>query len=105
MNTSSENVPPSHIVNYDETNFTDDAGRQRVVIRRSIKHEDRIIDSSKTSVMFAISGSGEMLPPYLVFKSKHLYQNWVKDGPQGTRYGNNKSGWFDSNQFEEWLKQ
>lgn len=102
---SLQDVPDSHIVNYDETNFTDDPGRQRVVIRRTSKHADRVLDSSKsaTSVMFAISGSGVMLPPFIVFKSEHLYQNWVKDGPPGTRYGNTKSGWFDSNQFEEWF--
>lgn len=100
-----EDVPPSNIVNYDETNLTDDPGRIKVLCRRGSKRVERIMDSSKvsTSVMFAISGSGVLLPPYVVYKSVHLYPSWVEAGPEGCIYNRTKSGWFDSATFEDWF--
>lgn len=71
-------IHPANIINYDETNFSDDPGKIRILVRRGSKHAHRIVDSSKssTSVMFAATGSGEFLPPYVVYKSKHLYPEW-----------------------------
>ncbi|XP_052129196.1 uncharacterized protein LOC127750768 [Frankliniella occidentalis] len=77
-------VPPENIVNYDETNFTDDPGVKLVIVRRGSRHPERVIDTSKssTSVMFAVSGDGVMLPPYVVYKAIHLYDSWTEGGPQ-----------------------
>lgn len=99
------NVEPGSIVNYDETCFVDDPGRKKVLVRRTTRHPERIIDSSKTStsVMFSASGLGSLLPPFVVYKSEHLYDTWLQNGPIGTRYGRNKSGWFDQPLFEEWF--
>ena len=41
------NIPPSNIVNYDETNLCDDPGRKHVIVRRGTKHPEQVIDSSK----------------------------------------------------------
>lgn len=105
VSVSLENVSPDNLVNYDETNFTDDPGRKKVIVRRSCKHAERVIDSSKsaTSVMFAVTASGLMLPPFVVYKSENLYQNWMKNGPKDCRFGRSKSGWFDQCLFEEWF--
>ncbi|KAB0790890.1 hypothetical protein PPYR_03747 [Photinus pyralis] len=50
---SLDGVEPTHIVNYDETNLTDDPGSKRV---------ERIMDVSKssTSVMMAITAAGHL---------------------------------------------
>lgn len=100
-----QNVQPQSIINYDETCFVDDPGRKHVVVKRRTRHPERIIDSTKssTSVMFSISASGEMLPPFVVYKSEHIYDTWVQNGPKGARYGRNKSGWFDQALFEDWF--
>ncbi|XP_003241793.2 uncharacterized protein LOC100575929 [Acyrthosiphon pisum] len=37
---SLENVPPQNIINYDETNFIDDPGRTKVLVRKKNKHAD-----------------------------------------------------------------
>lgn len=97
-----EMVPASHIINYDETNLTDDPGRSKVLSRRGLKRIERITDSSKSSVsiMMAITASGAILPPYVVYKSVHLYPTWVEGGPIGTVYNRTKSGWFDSATFD-----
>lgn len=98
-------VPPSHIVNYDETNCVDDPARKNVVIRRRDKHADRVLDSSRAaqSVMFACTGDGKLLPPYVVYKALNVYKSWTEAGPAGARYAATKSGWFDMSTFEDWF--
>lgn len=101
-----KDIQPNSIVNYDETCFVDDPGRKKVVVRRKTRHPERIIDFSKssTSVMFAASGEGHFLPPFVVYKSEHLYDTWMANGPRNARYGRNSSGWFDQPLFENWFQ-
>ncbi|CAH1974588.1 unnamed protein product [Acanthoscelides obtectus] len=94
-----------NIVNYDETNLTDDPGKQNVLCCRGSKSVENIIDSSKssTSVMMTITAAGQLLPPYVIYKSVHLYPAWIEGGPDGTMYNRTKSGWFDGPAFEDWF--
>ncbi|KAG5873484.1 hypothetical protein JTB14_029161 [Gonioctena quinquepunctata] len=55
--------------------------------------------------MFAVLASGKLLPPYIVYKAKYLYPDWIEGGPEGARYNRTKSGWFDSDLFEDWFFQ
>lgn len=102
-----QDVPPENIINYDETNFGDDPGAVKVVTKRGSKHTFRTIDTSKscTTVMFAIAGDGTLLPPYVVYKAKHMYEGWTENGLEGTRYNRSLSGWFDSDLFEDWFNK
>lgn len=63
-------IPPSNIVNYDETNLTDDPGRRKVITKRGCKYLERVMNYSKasTSVMFAAAADGKLLSPYMVYK-------------------------------------
>ncbi|KAG5878010.1 hypothetical protein JTB14_025465 [Gonioctena quinquepunctata] len=89
-----ENVSSEGIINYDETNFTDDPGRVKVIVRKKSKRAEKIMDSSKaaTSVMFACTASGKFLPPYIVYKADNLWSTWTEFGPDGARYNRTKSG-------------
>lgn len=100
-----EGIPPCNIWNYDETNLRDDPGNKKVVMKRGTKYPERIMNSSKVcfSVMFCGNGVGEILPPYTVFKSTHLYDSWVKHGPKNSRFNRTQSGWFDEITFEDWF--
>lgn len=100
-----KDIPPSNIVNYDETNFVDDPGAVKVVSKKDTKHTHRAIDSTKTSttVMFAIAADGTILPPYIVYKAKHSYVGWTEGGIEGARYNRTFSVWFDSTIFEDWF--
>jgi hypothetical protein len=71
---SLEGVDPDNLINYDETNCSDDPGVVKVIVRRGTRHPESVIDTSKssTSVMFCVSGAGVMLPPYVVYKATHL---------------------------------
>lgn len=102
---TAKDVLPEDKVNYDETNVTDDPGEVKVVVRRSVKHADRVLDATKsnTSIMFAGTAKGEILPPYIVYKAMNLYDTWMERGPQGAVYNRSKSGWFDMLLFEDWF--
>ncbi|KAJ2939488.1 hypothetical protein O0L34_g6309 [Tuta absoluta] len=106
LESSLQNVEPEFIINYDETNLTDDPKRQRVIVRRSCRHPEKILDHSKTStsVMFSGTGSGHMLPVYINYKAENIYDTWRAGGPPGAKYNRTKSGWFTMEIFEDWFK-
>lgn len=58
---------------------------------------------SSTSVMFAVSASGDMLHPYVVYKSDHVWMTWTEVGPPGARCNHSKSGWFHQSLFQDWI--
>ena len=105
-NTQNElkDVVPCNIWNYDETNLRDNPGAKKYVMKRGTKYPERIMDLSKVafSVMFCGNAEGEVVPPYVVYKSVHSYYQWVAAGPPGTRYNRSKSGWFDETTFTDW---
>ena len=105
LSESLHDVPPSNIVNYDETNVTDDPGRKKVITKRGTKYPERIMNSSKasTSLMCAAAADGTPLPPYVVYKAINLYDTWTLGGPKGCRYNRSKSGWFDLQSFSDWF--
>ncbi|XP_050560611.1 uncharacterized protein LOC126912470 [Spodoptera frugiperda] len=99
-------VLASNILNYDETNLTDDPGRKKILIKRGCKYPERVLNHTKASVSIMMAGTadGKMLPPYVVYKATHLYDSWVQHGPEGTRYNRSTSGWFDGTTFEDWVQ-
>ena len=105
LETSLDGLPPQNIINYDESNLTDDPGRVKCIFRRGTKYPEKIQDSSKTSIslMWAGAGDGTLLPPYVVYRSKHLYDTWCDGGPAGARYGRTMTGWFDEFCFQDWF--
>lgn len=96
LSTTLEGIPPQNILNYDETNLSDEPGQKKCVFRRGVKYPERIINFSKgnISVMFSGTASGELLPPYVIYKAEHLWQSWLEHGPPGSRFGRSKK-WVD----------
>lgn len=115
---STNDVPPSNIFNYDETNMADDPGKKRWLYRRGKKYPENIINHSKSaiSIMFCGSASGVLLPPYVIYKSEHLWDRWTENGPKGdpccqdrccssgSRYNRTKSGWIEASCFTDWFR-
>ena len=52
-----EGLSLSNIINFDETNFADDPGQTKAIVKRGINHVERIMDSSKTSVSVMIAAT------------------------------------------------
>ena len=40
-------IPPQNIINYDETNLTDEPGKKKAIYRRGVKYPERVINSTK----------------------------------------------------------
>lgn len=100
-----EHALPEHVYNYDETNITDDPGAKKVLVPRGTKRVERVQEHSRTSISIMICGTakGILLPPMVVYKAQHLYENWTTGGPAGTVYEVTPSGWFDMTTFEKWF--
>lgn len=100
-----EGVEPEWIMNYDETNLSDDPGSTKCIFSRGTKYPERFMTFSKSaiSVMFTVTAAGESLPLYVVYKAERLYDRWIEGGPPKTIYNRTKSGWFDSGTFEDWF--
>lgn len=107
LKVSLEGFDPKLIINFDETNMTDDPGKTRVIVKRGIKYPEKIMDSTKTSVsvMFTGTASGVLLPCYVVYKAEHLYDTWQMGGPAKCRYNRSKSGWFDGTIFQDYFEK
>ena len=101
LSESVESIPPENLWNYDVTNLRDDPGTTKVICKNGSKYMERIMNSTKscTSIMMCGNAVGEMLSPYAVYKSEHLWSTWTKGGPKGCRYNRTKSGWFDMATF------
>ncbi|CAK1594188.1 unnamed protein product [Parnassius mnemosyne] len=100
-----ESVPPENIFNYDESNLCDDPGKKTILCRRGTKYPETIVNATKVNftVMFCGNAAGETIPPFIVYKSDHLWSTWTENGPEGARYNRTKSGWMDSATFEDWF--
>lgn len=112
-----KDVPSSNIFNYDKSNLSDDPGKKRYIYRRGVKYPEKIINYSKSCISIMVCGSadGVLLPPYVIYKSTHLYDTWKEKGPcgppccsqpccsRGVRYNRTTSGWIDSVTFRDWF--
>ena len=104
---SAAGVAPECILNYDETNVSNNPGAVKAIFKKGVKYAEQIRDNSKTaiSVMFCGSASGVLLPPYVVYKGANVYRSWMEDGPKGAKYTATESGWFDSFCFADFFKR
>lgn len=102
-----KDVPASNIMNFDETNLIDNPGNSKCIFRRGVKYPERVLNSTKgaISIMFSGTAAGEILPVYVVYKADNLYSEWIQDGPRDAKYNHTKSGWFDSQIFEDYFKR
>lgn len=113
-----DGIEPTHLFNYDETNVSDDPGKIKAIFRKGVKYPERVMNHSKssTSVMMCGSASGDLLPPYIIYKGEHLWNTWKEGGPKGlpcctqpccsagSRYARTKHGWIDSETFSDWFE-
>ena len=92
----------SCIWNCNETCFNTAVGSQQVLAKRAFKwiHETGG-GSGRENITVHICGSaaGEVLPPYTVYKGKHLYTSWTHHGPPGALYSASPSGWMEKDNF------
>jgi len=94
-----EGIPPTHIINADQTAMRDDPSASSAIFRKGVRYPEQVKDHSKTcfSTMFACSADGQLLPPMTVYKSPsgNFYDIWAEGAPEGSVFTANKAGWFN----------
>ncbi|XKL67637.1 hypothetical protein PGB90_003128 [Kerria lacca] len=107
LETTLKDVPPTNIINYDETAFVNDPGKEKVLVRREMKYPSLMRKHSKVGISVTMAGttSGDMLSPYVVYKSECLWTTWILNSVHGSRFNRTKSGWFDEETFTDWFNK
>ena len=97
---------PERFWNIDETGLTGNPISGKAYARKGSHAVVLNPNCGKTSysVMFCISASGLYLPPFIVYKAAHLYDNWTKGGPKDAVYTATESGWMQDKNFEKWVE-
>ena len=101
----SDPATAAHLWNCDEIAFCTSVSATKLVVRKSTKMVHEVGGGSGreyTTVHCAGSGSGERLPPFILYKGKNLYQRWMEGGPAAA-YGISESGWMDGANFLSWF--
>ncbi|CAF4101540.1 unnamed protein product [Rotaria magnacalcarata] len=86
---------PAQLFNCDETDLSDSISYSKVLVHRRTSNAYRIQGGSGgksfASVMFCASATDFLLPPFVVYKSKRLYQEWCSGGPPEACFYNSEN--------------
>ena len=70
--------------------MADGISYSKVIVRRGTSNAYRTQGGtggkSFISVMFCASATGQLLPPFIVYKAKRLFQEWCVGGPADTGF-------------------
>ena len=93
--------------NCDESGFCLGAASKKVLARkgsRSVHEVGGASDHQYITVLACGNASGVRLPPFILYKGKHLYGSWTQGGPAGSCFGVSSSGWMEEANFEKWFQ-
>lgn len=96
-----ENIPPSHIVNYDETIFVDDPGSW-LIEERSMPIE--LLTHRSPALLLCLHYQVMAASFHRTWYTR-TYGGWTEGGIKGARYNRTLSGWFGAALFEDWLNK
>ncbi|KAL0833065.1 hypothetical protein ABMA28_001177 [Loxostege sticticalis] len=102
------NDKPSAIWNLDETSFSKDPSKTKIVGRKGHASTRLIASPGKdnTTVLLAANAVGEKLPPLIIFKGKNVWDSWTSpDAYPNTTYAATTNGWMESEVFENFFKK
>ena len=80
--------------NLDKTDLRRDPTEGKIFIRKILKTAYYLAPSCSKSMytlLFCGSVNGQCLPPFVIYKTLHLYETWCQNGPESTMYGVTKS--------------
>ncbi|XP_065891572.1 tigger transposable element-derived protein 2-like [Dysidea avara] len=85
--------------NCDETGFCTAVASKQVLAKKGSKAVYEVGGGSG----HCGSASGRRLPPFTVYKAKHMYDTWKQGGPPGAAYSVSSSGWMEGANFLSWF--
>lgn len=100
---------PTRVFNCDETGFSGSFNNkgQSVVVRKGQRQAFKVQVSltGHVTVNYAISGSGQLLPPFLIY-SKNLPRASYRDGlPEDWTFACTESGFITTDLFYQWFTE
>lgn len=100
------NYSPEKIWNLDESSFSKDPEKTKIVGARGFASTRTIASAGKdnVTVLFAANAFGEKLPPLIIFRGKNVWDQWMSEKAyKGTTYAATKNGWIESKVFEKYM--
>ena len=94
--------------NCDETGFCLSTTSKHILSKRGEREVQETVGGSGRefiTLLAAASADGTRLPPFIVYKAKHLWSRWTKGGPNGVMYSVSDSGWMESANFLQWFEK
>lgn len=78
-----------------------------IIARKGVKQVGYVTSAERGTLVtfsFAISASGNSVPPIFIFPRKNYREHFVNNGPPGCIGAANPSGWMTENEFYIFLK-
>lgn len=88
-------------MNLDETGYSSSIG-SNVLAKKGAKCVSQIQGGSGKetfSVVETVSADGQIFPPFVIYKSKNLYDKWCLNGPENAAYVSSENGWQEKKTF------
>jgi len=101
-----QKIPACNIYNIDESGFTVCQKPGRIVPTKR-KHSVGLLTSAEkgktVTAVCCVSGTGDYVPPLLVFPRAKLRQSLIDHASPGSVGDANKSGWMQQETFTQWF--
>jgi hypothetical protein len=104
---SDNSLTAERIFNCDETGLNTDMRSKKVFVvkgKKDVYLKSATGGKTSYSVLVCGSASGKILPPFVVYKGKHVYGQWTQGGPPKAGYACSPSGWMHDTNFESWFR-
>ena len=98
---------PNQIFNVDESGFPLSWTPKTILTRRGQKSPQALLAGSgreNITVQMCVSASGQILPPYVVYKGERLMSDTTYGGPLGSKYTVSQNGWMVEHTFLDWMR-
>ena len=98
---------PERIYNMDESGIPLDPRPPKIVALKGQKKVRYRCSGNKSQIIVlgCCNGTGQSMPPFIIFEGKKLNHLWTRNEVPGTRYGLSDSGWTDRALFYGWLEE
>ena len=98
---------PEKIWNVDETGCTTVQKPTKIIAATGVKQVGAVVSAERgqlVTLCCAVSATGNMIPPMLIFPRVHCKEHFVKGAPTGSIVRVHPSGWMTSENFFSWMK-
>ena len=80
---------------------------KKILARRGARNVHKVsIASDHQFITVSVCGNaaGLKLPPFILYKGKHLYNTWTQGGPAAACYSVSESSWMEESNYIKWFE-